>query len=134
MQVYQMISRIPPPKVWNIHFFLFYMNCKEIFFIPFLMKLGQLFLSLTQLSPSLLLNFLRKLLRKRKKHFMHENGEKWTYQVWHFYLNFLCLWFKLFHKLFLLLNITSKTVNLLFQILCYYSHLILNIANKKKYC
>jgi len=87
------------------------MNCKEIFFIPFLvfsghetviinglkyfktgsaqskqvkqptkliflLKLGQLFLSLTQLSPSLLLNFLRKLLRKRKKHFMHENEEK----------------------------------------------------------
>ena len=32
-----MISRIPPPlKFENIHFFFFYMNCKQIFFIPFL--------------------------------------------------------------------------------------------------
>ena len=89
----------PPLKYENIHFFLFYMNWRENFFISFLvfsghetviinglnyfktgsaqskhvkqptkliflLKLDQLFLSLTQLSPSLLLNFLKYLARE----------------------------------------------------------------------
>ena len=130
-------------------FFFFYMNCRENFFIPFLvfsghvtviinglnyfktgsaqskqvkqptkliflLKLGQLFLSLTQFSPSLLLNFLRNFWENTKNNLCMKMGENGLLRYWHFFLNFICIWFKLFHKLFLLLNmIISVSIALL---------------------
>ena len=96
-------------------FFFFLHELKGNFFHSISHEIRPAVSELDSAQSQLVIEFSEKTFEKTQKTFYAWKwGKNGLLRYWHFFLNFICIWFKLFHKLFLLLNmIISVSIALL---------------------